>query len=75
MTRKPPSTIRDVATVAGVSIATVSRALQQPDRVREETRRRVFEAVEKTGFVPNAQARSFRRQSKSHGHPVGARYR
>lgn len=63
MVQKPPSTIRDVAIVAGVSIATVSRALQQPDRVREDTRRKVFEAVEKTGFVPNAQARSFRQQS------------
>lgn len=55
--------IRQVAELAGVSTATVSRALQQPDKVREETRRKVMEAVEKANFVPNAQARIFRQRA------------
>ena len=57
------SNIREVAAIAGVSTATVSRALQHPAKVREETRRKVLDAVAKVNFVPNAQAASFRRQS------------
>ncbi len=52
--------IRDVAKAAGVSTATVSRALAQPDKVREATLKKVMDAVEKTGFVPNRQASMFR---------------
>lgn len=54
--------IKQVAELAGVSTATVSRALQQPSKVREETRRKVLAAVEKANFVPNAQARIFRQR-------------
>lgn len=53
-------TIATVAELAGVSTATVSRALQRPDKVQPETRRRVLEAVAATGFVANSQARSLR---------------
>lgn len=53
-------TIATVAELAGVSTATVSRALQRPDKVQPETRRRVLEAVAATGFVPNSQARNLR---------------
>lgn len=63
MAKDQISNIRDVAALAGVSTATVSRALQHPDKVREETRKRVFEAVEKANFVPNANAQIFRQQS------------
>lgn len=52
--------IRQVAEIAGVSIATVSRALQHPDVVRPETREKVMEAVRQTNFVSDAQARTFR---------------
>jgi LacI family transcriptional regulator len=52
------ASIRDVATAAGVSIATVSNALNHPDRVALSTRERVQRAVDRLGFVPNAQARS-----------------
>jgi LacI family repressor for deo operon, udp, cdd, tsx, nupC, and nupG len=54
--------IRQVAAIAGVSIATVSRALQHPEVVKAETRERVMEAVRQTNFVSNAQARTFRQQ-------------
>lgn len=55
--------IRQVAELAGVSTATVSRALTQPDRVAESTRAKVLEAVRASGFVPNQQAVDFRRQA------------
>lgn len=58
-----PANIRDVAAMAGVSVATVSRTLKNPDLVRPETREAVLRCVAALGFVPNAQARHFRRQA------------
>jgi LacI family transcriptional regulator, repressor for deo operon, udp, cdd, tsx, nupC, and nupG len=57
--------IKDVATIAGVSIATVSRCINDPGRVRETTRIRVQEAIQQTGYSPNTLAQSFRR-GKTH---------
>lgn len=58
-TRSPVlPTIEAVAAAAGVSTATVSRALNRPDSVREALRRRVGAAVAELGYVPNAGARS-----------------
>jgi len=48
----------DVARFAQVSQMTVSRALRQPDKVSEETRRKILEAVERVGYVPNRLAGS-----------------
>lgn len=50
------STIYDVAERSGVSISTVSLAINSPDRVRAETLRRVLDAVDELGFVPKAEA-------------------
>lgn len=52
--------IRDVADSAGVSVATVSRALQQPERVSPKTREKVMAAVESVGYKPNLMAVKFR---------------
>lgn len=52
-----PPTLDDVAKKAGVSSATVSRCLNDPTRVAEETRTRVMEAVEVLGYTPNFAAR------------------
>ncbi len=49
-------TIYDVASRAEVSIATVSRVLNTPHRVNEETRRRVMAAIDELHFVPKAEA-------------------
>ena len=50
------STIYDVAQRAGVSAATVSRVLNEPDRVAAEKRARVQEAIQALHFVPKADA-------------------
>ena len=50
-------TLEDVAKVAGVSTATVSRCLNSPDLVIERTRRRVMDAVDALGYTPNFGAR------------------
>src|SRR5271166_6417605 len=52
--------ISDVAEAAGVSTATVSRALAFPDRLRPETRERVLAAVRDLGYTPNEAARALR---------------
>jgi LacI family repressor for deo operon, udp, cdd, tsx, nupC, and nupG len=61
MSRRSPK-ILDVARVAGVSAATVSRALSNPDLVAEETRKSVLDAVATTGYRINRTARNLRRQ-------------
>ncbi|HWU95245.1 MAG TPA: LacI family DNA-binding transcriptional regulator [Sphingomonas sp.] len=53
-------TIIQVAAMAGVSTATVSRVLSHPDRVAEDTRRRVLEVVDSLGYKPNVAARTLR---------------
>lgn len=63
MTDPGSANIRQVAAIAGVSIATVSRTLQHPELVKAETREKVLAAVRQTNFVSNAQARTFRQQS------------
>lgn len=55
-TPRQSPTIYDVARRAGVSISTVSLALNSPDRVRAETLARVHAAVNDLGFVPKAEA-------------------
>ncbi len=55
-------TLQDVARVAKVSTATVSRTLSNPDVVSESTRRRVAEAVKVTGYRINRAARTLRTQ-------------
>lgn len=47
-------TIYDVAKEADVSLATVSRVINDSNVVREDTRNRVQEAIEKLGYKPNA---------------------
>ncbi|MCC7447888.1 MAG: LacI family DNA-binding transcriptional regulator [Anaerolineae bacterium] len=59
-------TSRDVAKVAGVTATTVSYVLSGrsdgKDRISAETRQRILDAVKALGYVPNATARSLRKQ-------------
>lgn len=50
-------TLRDVAQLAGVSVATASKALNGRDQVHPDTRARVLSAAERISFTPNALAR------------------
>jgi len=51
-------TIYDVAKNAGVSIATVSRVLNKPQKVNEETRAAVLQAIDELGYTPKLEART-----------------
>lgn len=54
--KKP--TIYEVAELSGVSISTISRVLNAPDKVNPETRQKVLEAIDSLGFIPKADARA-----------------
>ena len=52
------ASIKDVAALAGVSPATVSRVMNGTAKVDPEKKARVLRVIEETGFVPNEIARS-----------------
>ena len=59
------ATIKEVAITAGVSVATVSRVMNQNGYVHEDTRRKVEEAIGQLNYTPNEVARSlYKRKSK-----------
>jgi DNA-binding LacI/PurR family transcriptional regulator len=51
-------TIYDVARLSGVSISTISRVLNAPDKVNSITHKRVMDAIDQLGFIPRAAARA-----------------
>jgi LacI family transcriptional regulator len=53
-----PATIKDVARAAGVSVATVSRALNGAENVLPETKQRILEVAHELRFTPSGAARS-----------------
>src|SRR5918995_6192794 len=55
-------TIKDVARVSGVSSMTVSRVINDSERVSPDTRRRVEQAIAELGYVPSRLARGLIRQ-------------
>lgn len=54
------SNIREVARIAGVSVATVSRALSSPEKVSDASIKKVKDAIAKVNYRPNMLARNFR---------------
>src|SRR5215469_2815705 len=58
-------TLYDVARIAGVSTATVSRVVHSLDRVRDSTRARVLEVINQLGYVPDGAAQSLSRRQES----------
>ena len=54
------ASVKDVATLAGVSLGTVSNVMNRPERVSPETRARVEQAMADLGFVRNESARQLR---------------
>lgn len=55
--------IREVAKLAGVSPATVSRVMNSTANVNEEKKQRVLRVIEETGFQPNEAARTLYKKS------------
>ena len=58
-----PITIRDLAQLAGVSVATISRALSGSNRVSDETRTRIEALAKQYSFEPSSAARSLTSRS------------
>lgn len=58
------ATMKDIAAAAGVSIATVSYVLnnKEKEKINEDTKSRVFKAIEELNYVPNLNARSLVRR-------------
>ncbi|WGS65074.1 LacI family DNA-binding transcriptional regulator [Marinitoga aeolica] len=57
--------IKDIANLAEVSVATVSRVINNPEKVKEETRKKVLEIIEKYGYEPDYSAKSLRKRSSN----------
>ena len=55
---KAQPTLQDVANLAGISTATVSRALNDPDKVGQAARDRIDNAITILGYTPNFGARA-----------------
>jgi len=55
-------TIEDIARIAGVSVNTVSRALNNKPNVREETKKKILKIAEELGYVKNIAASSLRKK-------------
>lgn len=58
MANQKKPTIYDVAERSGISISTISRVLNAPDKVNAETRKKVVAAIDALGFIPKADARA-----------------
>ncbi len=54
-------TIKDIAKSCGVSVSTVSRALNDNAEINAETKAKIMQVVRETGFVPNNSARNLKR--------------
>ena len=54
------ASLKDVAKLANVSLMTVSRALNSPERLKPETLARVQAAIEQTNYVPDLSAKKIR---------------
>ena len=52
--------IKDIALLAETSVATVSRVINNEDNVSPQTKRRVLEVIETTGYQPNMVGRALR---------------
>jgi len=59
----PKPTIEDVARLAGVSVATVSRVINKQGGVKASTEGRILAAIEELNYIPNAVARSMVRKT------------
>ncbi len=70
------ASLKDVAKLANVSLMTVSRALNSPERLKAETLARVQAAIEQTNYVPDLSAKKNSRRpgNAEHHRRAGAGY-
>lgn len=54
------TTIKDIATMCGVSPSTVSRAINNTDEISQATRAKILTAIEETGYIPSQNARNLK---------------
>ncbi|MBX2883695.1 MAG: LacI family DNA-binding transcriptional regulator [Granulosicoccus sp.] len=69
MKKNEPPTLEDVARLANVSTATISRSINEPDKVAEKTRSRIQQIIDAVGYTPNFGARVL---ARSRSNTVGA---
>lgn len=58
-------TLNDVSKVARVSASTVSHVLNGTRHVNEDTKQRVMDAIEQTGYIPNLMAKSLKQSASN----------
>lgn len=63
MTQKKYVTIKDIAKEAGVSVNTVSRALNNKPDINKETKKKILKIAKKLGYVKNVTASALRNKS------------
>ncbi|MCP4397309.1 MAG: substrate-binding domain-containing protein [bacterium] len=68
------SSMKDVAKLAGVSVMTVSRVVNQSAPVDEQTRSKVAEAIKKLNYTPNLMARGLRKKGERPAELVAPAY-
>ena len=68
------ATIYNVAYAANVSLATVSRTLNNPQKVKPETRDRVLRVIKELGYKPNAFAKGLASKKINNGCGFGTGY-
>lgn len=69
MSERAKANLLDVARKAGVSQTTVSRYFNEPGKIRDETRKRISQAIAELDFVPSMTARAL---AISRSHTIGA---
>ncbi|VTN14780.1 Mgl repressor and galactose ultrainduction factor [Raoultella terrigena] len=67
--------IQKIARLAGVSVATVSRVLNNSETVKAKNRERVLQAIEESNYQPNLLARQLRTGPQLHDPGDGLQYR
>lgn len=59
------ATLKDVAKLANVDVSTVSRALNNKSYVHPETKKKIYQAVDALGYMPNIVAKSLRQGKRN----------
>ncbi len=57
----PRITIKDVAKKCGVSVSTVSRAINDHNEINKETREYILKVINEMGYIPNSNARNLKK--------------